>query len=212
MKQKPKLLHLLTGFFILFLMSGCGPQEKKETSKPNKTEKHTEQSIKTENTTVKLSTNYGEIEVELFPAQAPVTVKNFLAYVNSQFYENTIFHRVIPGFMIQGGGFTTDMTKKTTQPPIKNEATNKLGNKRGTIAMARTSNPNSATSQFFINVIDNNFLNKKPGNAGYAVFGRVIKGMEVIDDIAGVKTTQKKHMNDVPIEPVVIESASILSE
>lgn len=135
----------------------------------------------------------GDISIELFPEKAPITVKNFLDYVESGFYDGTIFHRVIPGFVIQGGGFTSDMQQKTTQAAIKNEADNGLKNARGTLSMARTSDINSATSQFFVNLKDNANLDHGPGSFGYAVFGRVIDGMDVVDKIAAVQTTTKGH-------------------
>jgi len=160
---------------------------------------------------VKLQTNMGDIIIELNEQAAPVTVKNFLGYVEEGFYNEVIFHRVIPNFMIQGGGFTAQMTQKQTHPPIVNEAGNGLKNDRGTIAMARTNNPNSATSQFFVNHKNNDFLNYiENKNPGYAVFGRVIEGMDVVDAIAAVKTTTQKGMGDVPVELVVIESAKIV--
>jgi peptidyl-prolyl cis-trans isomerase A (cyclophilin A)/peptidyl-prolyl cis-trans isomerase B (cyclophilin B) len=154
-----------------------------------------------------LHTNYGDITVELDAAKAPKTVENFLQYVRDGHYNGTIFHRVIPGFMIQGGGMTADLKDKDNHEPIKNEATNGLKNKRGTLAMARTSDINSATSQFFINLVDNDFLDNKSGNYGYAVFGRVDSGMDVVDAIAAVKTGNKGRYQDVPTETVVIESA-----
>ena len=155
---------------------------------------------------VLFDTSFGQIEVELDPVKAPISSQNFLQYVDSGFYNNTIFHRVIPGFMVQGGGFTDQMVQKNTNDPIKNEASNGLLNTRGTLSMARTSNPNSATSQFFINVADNDFLN--PGrDAGYAVFGKVTKGMDVVDQIVNSQTTTKKGMRDVPTDPVYIKSA-----
>jgi peptidyl-prolyl cis-trans isomerase A (cyclophilin A) len=155
---------------------------------------------------VLLDTSFGQIEVELDPVKAPISSKNFLEYVDSGFYNNTIFHRVIPGFMVQGGGFTDQMAQKQTKDPIRNEASNGLNNVRGTLAMARTSDPNSATSQFFINVADNDFLN--PGrDRGYAVFGKVTKGMDVVDQIVNSPTTIKKGMRDVPADPVYIKSA-----
>ncbi|TDF77619.1 peptidylprolyl isomerase [Pseudomonas sp. H9] len=155
---------------------------------------------------VMLDTSFGQIEVELDPVKAPISSKNFLEYVDSGFYNNTIFHRVIPGFMAQGGGFTADMQQKRTNAPIKNEASNGLHNTRGTLSMARTSDPNSATSQFFINVADNAFLD--PGrDAGYAVFAKVVKGMDVVDQIVNSPTTVKRGMRDVPADPVYIKSA-----
>lgn len=149
----------------------------------------------------------GDISIELFPEKAPITVKNFLDYVESGFYDGTIFHRVIPGFVIQGGGFTSDMQQKTTQAAIKNEADNGLKNARGTLSMARTSDINSATSQFFVNLKDNANLDHGPGSFGYAVFGRVIDGMDVVDKIAAVQTTTKGHYQDTPVEAVVTKSA-----
>ena len=154
---------------------------------------------------VLLDTSFGKIEVEL-EVKAPISSKNFLDYVDSGFYTNTIFHRVIPGFMVQGGGFTAQMVQKDTRDPIKNEASNGLHNVRGTLSMARTSNPNSATSQFFINVADNAFLD--PGrDAGYAVFAKVVSGMDVVDQIVNSQTTTKQGMQNVPVDPVLIKSA-----
>ena len=157
---------------------------------------------------VKFSTNMGDFIVELDAEKAPVTVKNFMAYVDGGFYANTIFHRVISNFMIQGGGFTADMNKKTTQAPIVLEARNGLSNLRGTIAMARTNNPNSATSQFFINVQNNRNLDSFGG--GYAVFGKVIEGMETVDKIRNVQTAPKAGHRNVPVDTVVIKSATRL--
>jgi cyclophilin family peptidyl-prolyl cis-trans isomerase len=156
---------------------------------------------------IEFKTSKGTFKVQLFDKQAPVSVENFLRYVDEGFFDGTIFHRVIAGFMIQGGGLTADMKDKKGHEPIKNEATNGLKNKRGTLAMARTNDINSATSQFFINLVDNDFLDNKPGNYGYAVFGRVDSGMEVVDAIAAVKTGNKGRYTDVPTETVVIESA-----
>ncbi len=152
---------------------------------------------------VVFSTTLGSFMIELYTDKAPITVKNFLAYVDAGFFDNTIFHRVIPGFMIQGGGFTEEMQKKPTNPPIKNEAKNGLKNKRSTLSMARTGVVDSATAQFFINLKDNVFLDHGTRDFGYAVFARVIAGMEVIDMIAAVPTGSK----DVPKTPVVIKSA-----
>ncbi|MCD6392374.1 MAG: peptidyl-prolyl cis-trans isomerase [Planctomycetes bacterium] len=157
---------------------------------------------------VALKTSMGDIVIQLDAAKAPVTVANFLEYARGGFFDGTIFHRVIPGFMIQGGGLTGDMSPKETRDPIANEATNGLTNDKGTVAMARTGDPNSATAQFFINLKDNDFLNYSgPSNYGYAVFGKVVEGMDVVDAIAGVKTTSKGHYEDVPEETVLIESA-----
>jgi peptidyl-prolyl cis-trans isomerase A (cyclophilin A) len=163
------------------------------------------------NPMVLISTSMGDIKIELYEDKAPVTVKNFLGYVNDKFYDGTIFHRVISGFMIQGGGFDKDMKQKATKAPIKNEAANGLKNDAGTIAMARTSNPDSATSQFFINVVNNDGLNRpKPDGHGYAVFGKVVDGMDVVHKIEHVQTTTKGMYRDVPAEPVVIKSITVV--
>ena len=161
------------------------------------------------NPTVVMETSEGVITIELLADKAPVTVKNFLRYTDEKFYDGTIFHRVIDNFMIQGGGFTADMKKKNAHEPVKNEATSERKNDRGTIAMARTNQVNSATSQFFINLKNNDFLNHRdntPRGFGYAVFGKVIKGQEVVDRIAKVKTTTSGSYRDVPAKPVVIKS------
>jgi peptidyl-prolyl cis-trans isomerase B (cyclophilin B) len=161
---------------------------------------------------VKLTTNFGDITLELYDEKAPITVANFLQYVNNGFYENVIFHRVINGFMIQGGGFDINMKQKATLDEIKNEADNGLSNDNYTIAMARTSIPDSASSQFFINVSDNDFLNHTAPTAsgwGYCVFGKVIEGMDVVEKIKAVKTGSKAGHRDVPLEPVIIEKATI---
>ena len=206
---------ILIGFAVsaVVLMVGCDKKkavilqkELEETVVDEESEQ-----MQTSSKMVKLETSRGDIIVELNEEAAPVTVKNFLKYMEEGFYDGTIFHRVIPNFMIQAGGFTVDMQEKRTYEPIVNEANNGLKNNRGTIAMARTNEPNSATSQFFINHKDNDFLNyagrDKPG---YAVFGRTIEGMDVVDAIAAVKTTQKGRYSDVPVEPVVIKSASVV--
>ena len=160
---------------------------------------------------VKLATSMGDIVVQLDPAKAPKTVENFLTYVKDKHYDGTIFHRVIDGFMIQGGGFTPDMQQKPTKAPVQNEAANGLKNDRYTIAMARTADPNSATAQFFINVKDNAMLNApSPDGHGYAVFGKVVSGTEVVDKIKAVKTGRKGFHDDVPNEDVVIEKAVAL--
>ena len=153
------------------------------------------------------TTNLGAFVVELYPDKAPISVKNFLDYVDSGFFDNTIFHRVIPGFMIQGGGFGPDLQRKETRSPIKNEADNGLKNKRGTLSMARTGEIHSATSQFFISVKNNDFLDHGTRDFGYAVFARVIAGMEVIDKIAAVPTGNSSYMKNMPKTPVVIQSA-----
>ncbi|KPQ27691.1 MAG: peptidyl-prolyl cis-trans isomerase A (cyclophilin A) [Marinobacter excellens HL-55] len=160
---------------------------------------------------VRFVTSEGAFEVQLRPDVAPQTVDNFLSYVDEHFYNSTIFHRVIPGFMVQGGGFDTGMARKSTKPPIKNEAVASLPNLRGTIAMARTNAPDSATSQFFINVAKNDFLNAGVSGAGYAVFGKVTEGMGVVDRIAGVETGRRQGMADVPLQPVVIESVTLVT-
>lgn len=157
---------------------------------------------------LEFKTSKGTFTVQLFDKQAPITVENFLRYADEGFFEGTVFHRVIPGFMIQGGGLSADMKNKKGHEPIKNEATNGLKNKRGTLSMARTNDINSATSQFFVNVADNDFLDNKPGSYGYAVFGRIDSGMEVIDAIAAVKTGNRGGHQDVPVEPIVIESVT----
>jgi peptidyl-prolyl cis-trans isomerase A (cyclophilin A) len=160
---------------------------------------------------VTIETSMGTIVAELYQDKAPISVKNFLAYASAKFYDNTIFHRVIPNFMVQGGGFTADMSQKKTNATIKNEAGNGLPNVRGTLAMARTSDPDSASSQFFINLKDNNFLDRAQAadSVGYAVFGKVISGMEVVDAIAGVPTTTKGMFENVPAQPVTIKSVRV---
>ena len=163
--------------------------------------------------TVKLETTMGDIVIELNEDKAPETVKNFLSYVNDGFFDGTIFHRVINNFMIQGGGFNNQMIQKKAQEPIKNEADNGLPNDRGTIAMARTQDPNSATSQFFINHKDNDFLNHTAPSVqgwGYCVFGKVTEGMDVVDAIAKVSTTNRSGHSDVPEEVIEIKSAAVL--
>ena len=163
-------------------------------------------------TKVKLATSKGDIVIELNEEKAPVTTKNFLEYVNDGFFAGTVFHRVIKGFMVQGGGMTADLQSKGTRKPITNEASNGLKNDRGTLAMARTNDPNSATSQFFINHADNDFLNyASAANPGYAVFGKVVEGMDVVDAIAEISTTRKGMYDDVPAEDVTIDSAEVIA-
>ncbi len=160
--------------------------------------------------TVVLETTKGKIILELDPEKAPITVSNFLKYVESQHFDDTIFHRVIDGFMIQGGGFSEDLTEKATNAPIQNEADNGLSNTRGTIAMARTNNPHSATAQFFINTVDNDRLNhrsKSSSGWGYTVFGKVTEGMEVVDTMSKVRTGQRGGMADVPLESIILKRA-----
>jgi peptidyl-prolyl cis-trans isomerase B (cyclophilin B) len=164
------------------------------------------------NPTVALDTNHGTIVLELFSAEAPKTVENFLQYVKQGFFDGTLFHRVIPSFMIQGGGFDLQQRQKTTRTPIQNEADNGLVNGRGTVAMARTNDPHSATAQFFVNLKDNGFLNhsgKNPQGWGYTVFGKVTDGMDVVDKIAKVKTGPGRMGDDVPQEQVIIEKAAV---
>jgi peptidyl-prolyl cis-trans isomerase A (cyclophilin A) len=155
---------------------------------------------------IRFETSLGDFTVELFEKDAPLSVANFLSYIDAEFFDGTIFHRIVPGFVIQGGGFTEDMTQKKTQSPVKNEADNGLKNKRGTLSMARTSDINSATSQFFVNLKDNEFLDHSRGNFGYAVFAQVTEGMDVIDKIAAVETGRKRGFDDVPVEAVIMKS------
>ncbi len=167
------------------------------------------------NNMIRMTTSHGVIEIEVYPEEAPISAANFLSYVEKGFYDGTIFHRVIPGFMLQGGGFTADMQQKKTDPPIVNEADNGLKNTLGMLSMARTQDPNSATSQFFINVVDNAFLDftaKTPQGWGYAVFAKVTSGMDVVQKIAQVKTGSVGGHGDVPVEPIVVEKAEIIAE
>ncbi len=193
----------------VLIVPGCMESKDSDSSTP-------EASVEPANPVVVIKTSLGDIEVELFPDKAPATVENFLAYVDAKFYDNTIFHRVIPEFMLQGGGYDTDHKKKPTREPLKNEADNGLKNETGTIAMARTSIPDSATSQFFINVADNAFLDFKsatPQGYGYAVFGRVTSGMDVVKKIETTPTAdgggafRNLPKNEVVIESVVRKSA-----
>ncbi len=153
------------------------------------------------------STSHGDITIEMFPNEAPITVENFLQYVDDGYFDGTIFHRVIPGFMLQGGGFTADMVQKETREEIKNEADNGLKNERGTLSMARTAVVDSATSQFFLNLVKNEFLDNGSRDFGYAVFAKVVDGMDVADEIAKVQTGNSGGHQNVPLEPVVINSA-----
>jgi len=157
---------------------------------------------------VRFETSLGAFTLELDAEKAPASVENFLSYVDDGFFDGLIFHRVIPGFMIQGGGMLPDMSQKKNKAPIKNEAANGLKNDRGTVAMARTNEINSATSQFFINLSDNEFLNHSPGNYGYAVFGKVVDGMDTVDRIAKERTGRRKGHDDVPATDIVITSAT----
>jgi cyclophilin family peptidyl-prolyl cis-trans isomerase len=156
---------------------------------------------------IRFETSHGDFTVELYEEDAPQTVANFLRYVDEGFFDGTIFHRIVPGFVIQGGGLTSDMSQKKTNPPVKNEAGNGVRNQRGTLSMARTDEIHSATSQFFVNLADNDFLDQRPGQYGYAVFGHVTEGMDVIDKIAKLPTGKRKGHSDVPTQDVTIKSA-----
>lgn len=199
---------------LAVVVLACGCSEKTNKAQADKKIVNLERNIvKSQSNVVKLETSMGNIVIELNEQAAPVTVKNFLEYVTEGFYDGTIFHRVIPGFMIQGGGFTNKLVRRETRDPIINEARGGLSNERGSLAMARTNDPDSATSQFFINHTDNEFLNYVDSNqAGYAVFGKVTEGMDVVDTIASVKTSTQKGMDDVPVEPVIIISAKVVPE
>ncbi len=161
---------------------------------------------------VRFQTSHGDFTIELLPKEAPVTVENFLRYVDDKFFDGTVFHRVVPGFVIQGGGLTPDFEYKPNRAPIKNESDNGLTNDRGTLSMARTNDVNSATSQFFVNLKDNDFLNHSKGRHGYAVFARVTEGMDVVDKIAAVRTGRRNGYDDAPMEDVVIVSARRVEE
>ena len=198
-QRKPKIYGrlVLSGLLSLALICIAGNMARAEKSHP----------------LVKLETSLGDITLELYPDKAPVTVANFLQYVKSGFYDGTIFHRVIPTFMIQGGGFDANLSEKPTKAPIKNEADNGLTNDRYTIAMARTADPNSASAQFFINVKDNvplNHTGKTMQGWGYAVFGKVVKGQDVVDKIKAVPTDTKGMFQNVPVTPVVIIKATVV--
>ena len=221
MIRKMMLLIMLPLFIICWACKQNGEVEKDVIEKDQKQDERVEngqknaaeeveEATKGGNPMVILSTSEGDIKIELYKDKAPITVENFLSYAKDKFYDGTIFHRVIPGFMIQGGGFTTDMSQKPTKAPIKNEADNGLRNDRGTIAMARTNIIDSATSQFFINQVNNDFLNHGDGDFGYAVFGRVVDGMDVVDKISAVKTGPKGVHRDVPEETVLVESVKIV--
>ncbi len=187
---------------LIFVLTLAGPASAQDSTQ-KKSEEGTVQVV--------LKTNAGDITLELDKAKAPITVNNFLAYAEEGYYDSTIFHRVIPDFMIQGGGFTVDMAQKKTSPPIKNEWQNGLKNVRGSVAMARLGGQaNSATSQFFINVKDNTFLDQPRDGAGYAVFGKVVDGMDVVDKIQHVKTMKKGMYADVPVDPVLIENVLVM--
>ena len=155
---------------------------------------------------IRFETSLGDFTIELFEKEAPESVANFTRYIDDGFFDGTIFHRIVPGFVIQGGGFTEDMTQKKTKPPVKNEADNGLKNKRGSLSMARTNDINSATSQFFVNLKDNDFLDHSRANFGYAVFAKVTEGMDVVDKIAAVETGRKRGFDDVPVDAVTMKS------
>ena len=207
MKNTLMMIVMLT----LFVSEGCTKNKKTEqnenesNSATEKVDKMSKTPQKENGYVVVLETSLGSIEIELNIEKAPITVENFLNYVITGAYDKTVFHRVIDGFMIQGGGFTTDGKKKSTNPPIKLESNNGLLNEVGTIAMARTNIPDSATNQFFINIKDNSFLNYSPTSPGYAVFGKVVKGMDIINNIKRVKTSVKNGMNDWPVDDVLIK-------
>jgi len=211
-----QLLIAFVSFFML--LSGCNAQESAQTTKAASTADSKMTETKTgakmsAKPVVKFETTKGTITVELDAEKAPKTVENFIKYVEDGFYDGIIFHRVIPGFMIQTGGMLPDMSEKPNRDSIKNEANNGLKNDRGTLAMARTPNPHSASSQFFINLKDNDFLNftsESQAGWGYAVFGKVIDGMDVVDEIAKVKTGNQAGHQDVPLEPVTITKASVV--
>ena len=219
----------LIGLFVCaLLICGCSKEEPEssssastpsiapsvdQTNDESKPEPEIEIVAVTGKKVVKIETSMGDILVELNEEKAPITVKNFLSYVEEGFYDGTIFHRVINRFMIQGGGFNDDMSRKSTKPPIKIESSNGLRNDRGTIAMARTGVPDSATSQFFINHKNNDGLNYDgASNPGYAVFGKVIQGLDVVDKIAVVPTTRRNGMDDVPVDVITINSIAVISK
>ena len=198
MKKLTCLYRLCACLCALLMLAACGPSDDA-------------MEMEQRGTHVTIMTSQGDITLRLFADEAPVTVENFLNYVDSGHYGGTIFHRVIAGFMIQGGGFTANMVQKSTNAPIRNESDNGLSNKRGTIAMARTSNPDSATSQFYINHADNPNLDATPNRAGYAVFGEVVEGMAVVDAIASVKVGNASGHQKVPLQTVAIRDVVRLS-
>lgn len=201
--QKPaRTIYSLFLFLVTALASITGPNI--SFANPETTQSPTEAEAQSTPPRVKLETNLGAILIELEPKAAPATVANFLAYVENGFYVNTQFHRVIPGFMVQGGGLDLDLMPKKAHAPIPNESQNGLANLRGTIAMARTTHPDSATSQFYINLVDNPHLDGRPGTPGYTVFGRVIEGMDVVDRIAEIPTGSRNGLRNVPLKPVII--------
>lgn len=210
------MLRKIVLLLALAVLFGCSTQQEQASQETEKQVTKTEEDAEMKNTKVLLTTNLGEIEIELFDKEAPVTVKNFVSYVKSGFYDGTVFHRVIPDFMAQGGGYTEDFGQKETNETIQNEANNGIKNERGTIAMARTNFPHSASSQFFINLVDNHFLDfvsETPQGWGYAVFGKVTKGMEVVDEMAKVPTGSAAFFrSDVPVTNIIIEKAVVVSK
>jgi cyclophilin family peptidyl-prolyl cis-trans isomerase len=199
---------------LLALLVPAAPAKKSPHPHPHTAAPKSASAAPAANPRVALETSKGRIVIELYADKAPKSVKNFLDYVKAGHFNGTIFHRVIPGFMIQGGGFTPDMTEKPTRAPIPNEADNQALNQRGTVAMARTNDPNSATAQFFINLANNGFLNhtgNTPQGWGYAVFGNVVEGMDVVDAITQVQTTTKGQYENVPVQPIVIQKVTVLT-
>ena len=216
----PFFLIIFTLVFVSLTFAQNNSQDKDKTKnddtvKVEKSSQPTKDIEKKDNPIVLLETSMGNIKIELFQKEAPISVKNFLTYAKEKFYDGTIFHRVISNFMIQGGGFTSDMKKKSTHPPIKNEAINKISNSKGSLAMARTGVVDSATSQFFINLKNNFFLDHKntsQAGYGYCVFGQVIEGMNVVEQIGKVPTTTKNRSKDVPATPVIIKSVRLITK
>jgi cyclophilin family peptidyl-prolyl cis-trans isomerase len=209
------LILCLAAVFALSATAFAETESEAATEEAPETEAKAEKAEKAEkesNPLVVFETTKGKMTIELYPKEAPISVENFLTYVNEGFYEGTVFHRVIPRFVIQGGGMDADMNRKATHKPIKNEADNGLKNLRGTLSMARTNDPNSATSQFFINLVDNVALDKSATSAGYAVFGKVIRGLDIVDAIAKVETTTKGQYRDVPAKPITVTKAYVKTE
>lgn len=217
-----RIMFVTTAPWICLALAGCQRQEAREPGAPTAAivatplptltpAPETPFSPASANPHVKIETSMGTMYVELYPDKAPITVENFMRYVKEGHYDGTIFHRVMPDFMIQGGGFTPNMVEKKGHEPIKNEADNGLRNSRGTIAMARTQDVDSATAQFYINVVDNAGLDHSEGNFGYAVFGRVVSGMDVADRIRHVSTGRRGMHENVPTAPVIIRKVSVLS-
>ncbi len=202
-RRPSRFLALLAGMAMILSSTASAVEHPRDAS---------EESAERKNPMVVIETSEGRIKVELFAEQAPISTENFLNYVREGFYDETIFHRVIPDFMIQGGGMTEDMRSKPTRPPIRNEADNGLENQRGTLAMARTAAPHSATSQFFINLTHNQFLDHGARDFGYAVFGRVAEGMEVVDRIAAVDTGSRGGHQNVPVSPILIKRAYVADD